>query len=200
MRYAIYWLPHHQLSLYQDGQNWFEQTHRFHSIIEEIKSSLSYYDFSPALKIPQKYGFHCELLSPFYLKPDIQEQDIFKLCTQISKTMTKCDIKMCLTAEGKSLLLQSYHKNNLIIDLKKKLYDALMGMIEFGTKTYYDKHSEFQIVLSNTSDKTLHEDLTKIAHFYWQPLLKNTFEVNHFNLCYQKNKDMPFCNLMRFDF
>jgi hypothetical protein len=206
VRYAIYWLPHYESLLYHAGQNWFEQTHRFSSIIEDIKPSLSYYDFFPALKIPQKYGFHSEILPPFSLKPFIKEGAVFDKCKAISKLVYACDVKMCLTNEGKSLFLRSCHKHHVLYKIREKLYATLLEIADFEPiinpqiQNLVYCQEEFQMTLSNTSDTLLQHDLEKIAQLYWQPLIKNPFEISHFNLCYQKNKNTPFHDLMRFDF
>ncbi len=206
MRYAIYWLPHYESLLYHAGQNWFEQTHRFNSIIEEIKPSLLCYDFFPALKIPKKYGFHSEILPPFSLKPFIQESEVFDKCKAISKLVYACDIKMCLTLEGKSILLKSCYKHQMLYKIREKLYATLLEIADFEpiinpkTQNFVCCQDVFQMTLSNTSDMLLHHDLEKIAQLYWQPLINNPFNICHFNLCYQKNKNMPFRDLMRFDF
>jgi hypothetical protein len=200
MRYALYWLPHHQSSAYLKAYHWFNQTDSFQTILDTLKSSLSYYDFLPALKIPQKYGFHSEILPPFYLKTHITEHDIFEQCQITAKTLKKCTLKLNLVAEGKSLMLKSYHKSNLIIDLKEKLSNILLDMVEFDNDISYDNHKEFQIVLSNTSDKLLHDDLTKIAEQYWKTFLLDPIEIFHFSLCYQENKQAPFGELMQFNF
>lgn len=206
MRYAIYWLPHHESLLYHEGQRWFEQSHRFNSILEEIKPSLLCYDFLPALKIPQKYGFHSEILPPFSLKPGMKESEIFYKCKAISKSISFYDIKMLLTFEGKSILLRSCHKHNILCEIREKLYETLLEIADFEpiidakTQNSVCCQNVFQITLSNTSDTLLHHDLKKIAQLYWQPLIQNPFNMCHFNLCYQKSKNMPFYNLMRFDF
>ena len=199
-RYAIYWLPNNQSELHKNASDWFNQTGQFQAILEEIKSNLSYYDFSPALKIPQKYGFHSELLTPFVVKSQIRESDIFDICQQISQEISKCDLKMSLIIQEKTILLKSNHQSNPVIELKKQLYESFYKIIDCDSDTNYYQTEEFYIVLSNTHNRLLHNNLSMIAELYWQPLLKNPIEITNFNLCFQKTKNSPFYTLMRFDF
>jgi hypothetical protein len=197
MRYAIYWLPDKSSDLYHMGQDWFEQVGEFLKYIEIYKETLTFLDFSLAFNIIKKYGFHAEIVPPFYLKNKYSEADIFNICKKIAKTFTRCDLKLSLQKDNQIHVLRSDYKNNVIIKLKDNLKSALLPFIEKEDDFCKD---DFFIVLSNTSDKKLHDDVEIIAKDFWQHILKNTIEINHFNLCYQIEKNAPFQELMRFDF
>lgn len=206
MRYTIYWLPHNQSSLHQYGKEWFEQTGKFQTCIDQQKAELSHYDFVSALKTPQKYGFHAEILPPFSLKMHRHESEILKICQSVARLISVCDIKICLIAQGKSLLLKNYHKNNVIHTIRHKLYAQLLEIANFEQIFNFQSESfsccqdDFQITLSNTTDILLQNDLMKIAKIYWQDLLKYPLSIEYFSLCYQKDKTKPFIELTQFHF
>ena len=200
MRYALYWLPNPDTDLYQHGYDWLNQAGEFHQTIETMKHLLSFYDFMPALMTLKKYGFHGEFLPPFYLKNAISEYDIFSICQKVAKKISCFDIKMELQNRGNSLLLSSYYKNSTIINFRKHIFSDLANFIEFDKIVAYPSTGKFQIALSNSYDNAVHQDLTKIAHSYWQQPLKKPISINYFQLCYQTNKNVSFKPLMQFDF
>jgi hypothetical protein len=107
--------------------------------------------------------------------------------------------------QGKSLLLKSYHQNNLIYQVRQTLHAQLLEVADFEpifnfeTEHFSCCQDEFQITISNTPNTFLQHNLAKIAAIYWQDLLKGFMEIKHFNLCYQKDKNTPFFELARFN-
>jgi|GEM_PF-5648575 len=199
-RYALYWFPDEQDPYYTYGYNWLNQNSKFNTILEKELPNLSFYDFSAALYSLKKYGFHSEFFSPFTLNPTISEPDLVDKCLEIAQQVTVFDVKLGLQNRGHTLLLSSYYKNMMVMQLRHLIQTHLYDIIEIDKMNNHLLSGKFQIILSNHCELLLHKDLIKIAHQYWSEPIKSLLPIKGFYLCYQKNKKEPFKKLMKFNF
>ena len=149
-----------------------------------------------ALKVPAKYGFHVDIVSPFELAPGKTEADAFLLLKKIVRLFSQFDMVLRLSDKKNILYLDSQHKTSIFYDLKK----------EFCTKTNmfvkekYDIEncmSPLEVILSHTNDPILHEKLHNVAKIFWKEVLQRQVKFDAVSLCYQKDFKSPFKELTR---
>ena len=213
MRYSVYWMPSYTTSFGCLGSDWLTQGSLFTSYVHKNHKHLNFLDYEKAFKIPKKYGFHAQIFPPFKLLEGACEKDIFNILQKVTKIQPQYDIKLRLGQEGGTIFLEVAHAVAQFLELRQLLNKELsnIAVIEtrpsfvtedvkemLGHDTPVSHHQyDFRIVLSNTLDKSLHDELFVIAQNYWHEILLKPIAFDAISLCYQQKSSYNFTELVR---
>lgn len=214
MRYSLYWIPSYTTSFGCLGSDWLTQGSLFASYVYKNHKHLNFLDYEKAFKIPKKYGFHAQIFPPFKLLEQACENDVFNILQKVTKIQPQYDIRLRLAQEGGTIFLEVTHTIAQFLELRQLLTKELskIALIEMrpplisketnimsthDIKNISHDCYEFRMVLSNTTDKSLHDELFLIAQNYWKEILLKPIAFDSISFCYQQKSSYNFTELVR---